>query len=42
VLEAFARRIEHGRDEELRTALAEIDAIAGFRLDSLLTDQEWI
>jgi OHCU decarboxylase len=38
VLEAFRARIEHDPDEELRTALAEIDAIAGFRLDTLLTD----
>jgi 2-oxo-4-hydroxy-4-carboxy--5-ureidoimidazoline (OHCU) decarboxylase len=38
VLEAFRARIEHGPDEELRTALAEIDAIAGFRLDALLKE----
>jgi len=38
VLDAFRVRIEHGADEELRTALAEIDAIAGFRLDALLTE----
>jgi len=38
VLDAFRVRIEHDPDEELRTALAEIDAIAGFRLDALLTE----
>ncbi len=38
VLQAFHYRIEHTPDEELRTALDEIDAIAAFRLDALLTE----
>jgi 2-oxo-4-hydroxy-4-carboxy-5-ureidoimidazoline decarboxylase len=38
VLDAFRVRIQHGPDEEMRTALAEIDAIAGFRLDALLKE----
>jgi OHCU decarboxylase len=36
VLAAFHARLEHTAAEELRTALAEIDAIAWFRLETLL------
>jgi len=36
VLSAFRTRLAHSAEEELRTALAEIDMIARFRLDALL------
>jgi 2-oxo-4-hydroxy-4-carboxy-5-ureidoimidazoline decarboxylase len=36
VLAAFHARLEHTPEEELRSALAEIDAIAWFRLEALL------
>ena len=36
VLAAFARRVANDPARELRTALSEIDAIAGFRLAALL------
>ncbi len=36
VLAAFTRRLDNDADTELRTALAEIDVIARFRLDDLL------
>ena len=36
VLAAFRRRLQHDSAEELRTALAEINMIARFRLDALL------
>ncbi len=38
VLAAFRTRLHHSAEDELRTALAEIDAIARFRLDALLAD----
>ncbi len=36
VLAAFRARLAHTAEQELRTALAEIDAIARFRLDALV------
>jgi 2-oxo-4-hydroxy-4-carboxy-5-ureidoimidazoline decarboxylase len=41
VLAAFRARLLHAADEELRTALAEIDMIARFRLEALLADALW-
>jgi len=38
VLAAFERRLNNDASTELRTALGEIDAIAGFRLAALLGD----
>jgi len=37
VLAAFYARLGHTPAQQLQTALSEIDAIAGFRLDALLT-----
>ena len=36
ILQAFPRRLAHGRDEEMATALGEIFQIAGLRLADLL------
>jgi 2-oxo-4-hydroxy-4-carboxy-5-ureidoimidazoline decarboxylase len=41
VLAAFRARLQHSAEEELGTALAEIDMIARFRLEALLAGWLW-
>ncbi|MDF2921961.1 MAG: decarboxylase [Paenibacillaceae bacterium] len=38
IISAMRRRIRNPREEELRQALAEVERIAGFRLDDLLNE----
>ncbi|CBJ42570.1 conserved protein of unknown function, transthyretin domain [Ralstonia solanacearum CFBP2957] len=37
IIDAFARRVEHDRDTELRASLAQIHRIASFRLHDLIS-----
>jgi 2-oxo-4-hydroxy-4-carboxy-5-ureidoimidazoline decarboxylase len=39
VVAAFRTRLEHTADQELRTALAEIDMIARFRLEAMFSEE---
>ncbi len=38
ILETFERRLGNNRDQEIRTALAQIERIAEIRLDQLVPD----